>query len=136
MSVVSEFKEFILKGNVVDLAVGVLIGGAFGGLVKAFTTDLITPLISAFGGGKTNFGDYAPQIGATKFLVGDFINSIVSFLLLALIVFFFVVKPINVLTSLSKPSTPEPESTTECPECLSKIPIGAKRCAFCTAEQP
>ncbi len=131
MSAMKEFKEFVLRGNVVDLAVGVVIGAAFGGVVKAFTEDIITPLIAI--PGKINFADIAFVINGSKFAIGAFLNTVISFLLTAAVVFFFVVKPLNHLASLRKTETPAEAPTRECPECLSKIPAAATRCAFCTA---
>ena|SRR5215472_14167602 len=126
------FKEFILRGNVVDLAVGVVIGAAFGTIVGALTKDLLTPLIAAFVG-KPDFSAIQFTINNSKFLVGDFINAVVSFFLIAVAVYYFVVVPMNRLMALYKPA-PEPAPTTkECPECLSQIPIGARRCAHCTS---
>ena len=131
MSLAKDFRDFILRGNVVDLAVAVVIGAAFGGVVKSFTADLITPLIGL--AGTHNLGDLTYVVHGSKFLVGDFLNNIITFLLTALVVYFFVVRPVNYLMSLKKPGEPEPDTTKECPECLSKIPIKATRCAYCTA---
>jgi len=132
VSLAKDFRDFILRGNVVDLAVGVVIGAAFGNVVKAFTTDFITPLVGIMG--KTSFSSYAiPLKGTNKILVGDFIDNIITFLLTAFVIYFCVVRPVNYLMSLKKSSEPEPDTTRECPECLSKIPIKATRCAFCTA---
>jgi large conductance mechanosensitive channel len=123
------FKKFILRGNVVDLAVGVVIGAAFGAVVTALTKDLLTPLIAAVVG-KPDFSSVSFTIGNTVFPVGDFINALVSFLLVAAAVYFFVVTPLNAL--MAKISPPAPTSKKACPQCLSDIPIDAKRCAFCT----
>ena len=132
MSLATDFKDFILRGNVVDLAVGVVIGAAFGGVVTAFTKDVITPLIGI--AGKISFADYAiPLNGTNKILIGDFLNNLLSFLLTSFVIYFAVVRPVNFLMSRKKSSEPAPETTRECPECLSKIPIAAKRCAYCTA---
>lgn len=132
MSAASDFREFILRGNVVDLAVGVIIGAAFGTVVKAFVADLITPLIGI--PGKVNFGDITYTVSNARFLVGDFINNVISFVIIALVVFFFVVRPVNFLMSRRKTETAVEPTTKECSECLSKIPSGARRCAFCTAQ--
>ncbi|HEX2909250.1 MAG TPA: large conductance mechanosensitive channel protein MscL [Chloroflexia bacterium] len=132
MAVAKEFRDFILRGNVVDLAVGVVIGAAFGAVVTAFVKDIITPIISI--PGTTNFNDLYWQVGGAKFLVGDFINTLISFLVIALVIFFFVVKPVNMLMKRFKPTQPEPETTHECPYCLSKVPLQATRCAFCTSD--
>jgi len=127
----SGFKQFILRGNVIDMAVGVVIGAAFGGVVTAFTKDLLTPLIAALVG-KPDFSSISPTIGTTVFPLGDFINTVVSFLLIAAAVYFFVVTPINALVSrMRKAPAPADPTTKKCPECLSEIPIDAKRCAHC-----
>lgn len=128
-----DFKAFILRGNVVDLAIGVAIGAAFTAVVTSFTKNLITPLL-AIPGDKASFAQYSFKISGSNFRYGAFIDSIISFLIIAAVLFFFVVKPVNALMSRRK-TEPEVEATTrECPECLSSIPIGARRCAFCTAE--
>jgi large conductance mechanosensitive channel len=128
----SGFKQFILRGNVVDLAVGVVIGVAFGSVVSALTKDLITPLIAALVG-KPDFSAISFTIGSTVFPVGDFINAVVSFLLIAATVYFFVVMPINALVArMRKAPAPADPTTKKCPECLSEIPIDARRCGFCT----
>ena len=127
----SGFKQFILRGNVVDMAVGVVIGAAFGGVVTALTKDLLTPLIAALVG-KPDFSSVSFTIGATAFPVGDFINACVSFLLIAAAIYFFVVTPINALVSrMRKAPAPADPTTKKCPECLSEIPIDARRCAHC-----
>jgi large conductance mechanosensitive channel len=130
VSLGKDFRDFILRGNVVDLGVGIVIGAAFTAVVQSFTKDVITPLIGI--PGKLSVGDISFSIHGSKFLIGDFINVVISFLLPALVVYFFVVRPVNYFMSRNKPNTPEPETTRECPECLSKIPIQATRCAYCT----
>jgi large conductance mechanosensitive channel len=127
------FKQFLLRGNVVDLAVGVVIGAAFGTVVTAFVKDLLTPLIAALVH-KPDFSAYTVEINGSKFLYGDFVNALISFLLVAAAVYYFVVLPVNALVSRMRkaPVTPDP-STKKCPECLSEIPIDAKRCAFCAS---
>jgi large conductance mechanosensitive channel len=128
----SGFKQFILRGNVVDLAVGVVIGAAFGSVVAAFTKDLLTPLIAALIG-KPDFSSISFTVGASVFPIGDFINALVSFLLIAAAVYFFVIIPINALVArMRKAPVPADPTTKKCPECLSEIPIGARRCGFCT----
>jgi len=128
------FREFILRGNVVDLAVGVVIGGAFGAVVTAFVKDLITPLITALVGKQEEFANVGFAIGKTHFPVGDFINTVISFLLIAAIIYFFVVVPVNALLSrVKRGETPADPTTKKCPECLSEIPIAARKCAFCTS---
>jgi large conductance mechanosensitive channel len=131
----SEFKAFILRGNVVDLAVGIVIGAAFGAVVAAFVKDLITPFIAAIGG-KQDFSSIGFTINKSRFLVGDFINAIVAFLIIAVVVFFFIVKPVNALMSRRKTELPVDPTTRDCPYCISSIPITATRCAFCTQEVP
>jgi large conductance mechanosensitive channel len=131
VSLAKDFRDFILRGNVVDLAVGVVIGAAFTGVVTAFTKGIITPLIGV--AGKIDLSAYKYTLNNSTFLVGDFLNAIITFLITSFVVYFFVVRPVNFLMSLKKPSEPEPDTTRECPECLSKIPIKATRCAFCTA---
>ena len=124
------FKKFILRGNVVDLAVGVVIGAAFGGVITAFTKDLLTPVIAALVG-KPDFSSVGFKIGETAFPVGDFINAVVSFLLVAGAVYFFVVLPLNALMARLNPAKEAAPATRPCPECLSDIPIEARRCAHC-----
>lgn len=127
-----EFKQFLLRGNVVDLAVGVVIGAAFGTIITSLVTDLITPLISSIA--KTpNFNGLLFTINGSEFKYGHFINSLLSFLLVAGSVFFFVVKPMNLLISRSrsKKELPADPTTKKCNECLSEIPIEAKRCSHC-----
>jgi large conductance mechanosensitive channel len=127
-----DFKAFLLRGNVVDLAVGVVIGVAFGAVITAFVKDLVTPLIAALVG-KPDFGALTFTINNSKFLYGDFINAVVSFVIIAAVVFYFVVVPVNRLMARSRKQPPVDPTTRKCPECLSEIPIDARRCAFCTA---
>ena len=131
----SEFKAFILRGNVVDLAIAVLIGAAFGAVVTALAQDIIMPLIGVFGG-KPNFDQYYWVINHSQIKIGSFITALVSFLIIAAVIFFFVVKPINALMARRKSETPPDPTTRDCPYCLSTIPIKASRCAFCTQEVP
>lgn len=130
-----EFRKFILRGNVVDLAVGVVIGAAFNGVVQSFVKDLITPLVSAISGGKTQFKDFSFTLHNQAFNYGDFVNTFISFLIVAAAVFFFVVQPINKLTELAarRKDTEEP-TTKKCEFCLSEIPKEASRCKFCTSK--
>jgi len=132
-----EFRAFVLRGNMVDLAVAVVIGTAFTAVVNALVRDLITPLIAA-AGGKPDFGDLAFTINGSRLRYGDFLDALVTFLLVAAVVFFLVVKPVNALTAALSPDARDPEAPTRpCPECLSQIPREATRCAFCTtAVQP
>jgi large conductance mechanosensitive channel len=127
-----DFKTFILRGNVVDLAVGVVIGVAFGTVITSFVKDLLTPLVSI--GGKTNFASLKATVHHSVFLYGDFLNALIAFVIIALAVFFVVVLPVNKLVAMRK-TQPDPASLTrDCPMCLSSIPEAASRCAFCTAE--
>jgi len=129
----SGFRQFILRGNVVDLAVGVVIGAAFGTVVTALVKDLINPLIALLVRKPDYFTGVSYTIRGTAFPVGDFITAIISFLLVAAAVYFFVVTPINALVARSRRSAAPPDPTTKkCPECLSEIPIEARRCSRCT----
>jgi large conductance mechanosensitive channel len=127
------FRKFILRGNVVDLAVAVVVGAAFGSVVQALVKDLITPLIGAFGG-VPDFSALFFTVNSSKFLIGDFINAVLSFVLLAVIIYYFVVLPVQKLMDRFAPTPPLAATTRECPFCLSKIPVKAVRCAFCTSE--
>jgi large conductance mechanosensitive channel len=129
-----DFKEFLLRGNVVDLAIAVVIGAAFGAVVTALVKDLITPLIAAIGG-QPDFSALSFTINKSHFLYGDFINAIISFIVIAAVIFFFVVVPLNAFFERSQRNKATPDPTTrKCPECLSEIPMEARRCAYCTAE--
>ncbi len=130
MSLLSDFKQFVLRGNVVDLAVAVVIGTAFAAVVKALVTDLLTPIIALIFG-KPSFEDLSFTINGSHFLYGDFINALITFLSIAAAVFFFVVAPIN---ALMKRRAQEDPDTKECPECTSAIPVKARRCPECTAQ--
>ena len=123
------FKEFILRGNAIDLAVGVVIGAGFSGVVNALVKDLITPIIGAVIN-TSDFSNLAFSINGSKFAYGDFINALISFVLIATVVYFFVITPMEIFLSRIR-KTPDP-TTKKCPECLSEVPIEAKRCAFCT----
>ena len=127
----SGFKQFILRGNVIDMAVGVVIGAAFGGVVAAFTKDLLTPFLAVLVG-KPDFSAIAFTIRGTAFPVGDFLNAAVAFLLVAAAVYFFVITPVNALVArMRKAPAPADPTTKKCPECLSEIPIDARRCSQC-----
>jgi large conductance mechanosensitive channel len=126
------FKQFLLRGNVVDLAVGVVIGAAFGGVVSALVKDLMTPLIAAVVQ-KPDFSALNFTVNNSKFLYGDFLNALVSFLIIAFAVYYLVVLPVNALISRAHHEPPADPTTKKCPECLSEIPIGARRCAHCCA---
>jgi large conductance mechanosensitive channel len=129
------FKAFLLRGNVVDLAVAVVIGLAFAAVVTAFVKDIVTPLIAALGG-KPDFATLYFTINNSKFLYGDFINAVVSFVIIAAVIYFFVVAPYTALIARSRREPPADPTTKKCTECFSEIPIQAKRCAFCTQPQP
>jgi large conductance mechanosensitive channel len=129
------FKTFLLRGNVVDLAVAVVIGVAFSAVVMAFVKDLVTPLIAALGG-KPDFAGLYFTINNSKFLYGDFINGLLAFLIIAAVIYFFVVVPYTAMVSRSRREPPPDPTTRKCSECLSEIPIQARRCAFCTQPQP
>ena len=129
--VLAEFKQFLLRGNVVDLAVAVVIGTAFGAVVKALVSDILTPLIGI--PGKADFSTLKFTIHGSHFLYGDLINNVISFLSVAAAVFFFVVKPVNSLTSRLKRSAPEAKKTKDCPYCLTPIPLAATKCPACTS---
>jgi large conductance mechanosensitive channel len=128
----SGFKNFILRCNVVDLAVGVVIGGAFGAVVASLTKDLLMPLIAALVG-KPDFSAVNFKIGETVFGLGSFINALVAFLLVAAAIYFFVVLPMNAIQARTKKDEPAAAPTTKkCKECCSEIPVEARRCAHCT----
>jgi large conductance mechanosensitive channel len=127
-----DFKAFILRGNVVDLAVGVVIGAAFAAVVTALVKDIFTPLLAI--PAAHNFADLKFKIGGGSFLYGDFINAVISFVLIAAAVFFFVVKPVNALMARHKTEPEVASVTKECDYCLSKVPMRAIVCAFCTRE--
>jgi large conductance mechanosensitive channel len=129
----TEFRTFVLRGNVVDLAVGIVIGAAFGTVVQALVKDLLTPLIAAIVG-QPDFAALSFRINRSVFRYGDFLNVLIAFITIAAAVFFFVVKPINLLTArYSHRETPDP-TTRKCPFCLMDVPTKARRCAFCTTE--
>lgn len=127
------FKQFLIRGNVIDLAVAVVIGGAFGAVVAAFVKDLLTPLIAAIAG-QPDFSAITATVHGSKFMVGDFVNALIAFVLVAAAVYFFVVLPMNALTArMRRGDVPPDPSIKTCAECLSAIPIAARRCAFCTS---
>lgn len=128
------FRDFILRGNVVDLAIAVVIGAAFGSVVTALVEDLITPLIAAIGG-QPDFSAITFTINNSQFQIGHFINALLSFLIIAAVVYFFIVLPVNKLMERFKPAAPPPvETTRECPYCTSTISKDATRCPYCTSE--
>lgn len=124
------FRDFLFRGNVVDLAVAVVMGAAFGNVVNAFVKDLLTPLIAAFGG-QPDFSALKFTINQSQFLYGDFLNALISFLLVGTAVYFFVVTPMNAITARMRSEAPAPPAAKSCPECLSEIPLAARRCAHC-----
>ncbi|MDQ5971527.1 MAG: large conductance mechanosensitive channel [Patescibacteria group bacterium] len=126
-----DFKQFLLRGNVVDLAIGVVVGASFGTIVTALVNDLINPLISVVAQ-IPDFSNMAFSVGDSKFLYGHFINTVISFILVASAIFFFVVKPMNLLIKSSKKKAPIDDTKKKCSECLSEIPKAAKRCMYCT----
>jgi large conductance mechanosensitive channel len=126
----TEFKAFLLRGNLIDTAVGIVIGLAFAAVVTSLVGDLITPIIAAIFG-KSDFGSLSFTINGSVFHYGNFINALITFVMVAVAIFFFVVKPVNAIRA--RRESPDP-STKACPECLSEIPIEAHRCAFCTTE--
>jgi large conductance mechanosensitive channel len=127
------FRQFLLRGNVLDLAVAVVIGAAFGAVITALVKDLITPFIAAIVG-KPDFSAIAFEINGSKFLIGDFINAFLSFVLIAAAVYFFIVLPVNAFMARMRRGEAPPDPTTKkCPECMSEVAIAARRCAFCTS---
>ncbi len=126
------FRQFVLRGNVLDLAVAVVIGGAFGAVVTAIVKDLLTPMIAAVVR-QPDFSGLFLNVNGSRVLIGDFLNALISFLLVSAAVYFFVVVPVNRLTArLRRGEAPPDPTTKKCPECLSEVPIAARRCAFCT----
>jgi len=127
------FKQFLMRGNVIDLAVAVVMGAAFGAVVTSLVETLVTPLIAAIVG-QPDFSAIAFTVNGSKFMIGRFINALVSFLLIAMAVYFFIVVPLNALMARMRRGEATPDPTTKaCPECLSDVPIAARRCAFCTS---
>ncbi len=130
-----QFRAFLLQGNIIDLAVAVVLGTAFAAVVKALVADILTPIIAMIFG-SSDFGALSFTINGSHFFYGDFINSVITFVTIAAALFFFVVKPLNVIAARRAAGRPDPDSDTRaCTECLSEIPKAARRCAFCTAEQ-
>ena len=129
------FRAFLLRGNVVDLAIAVVIGVAFTAVITAFVKDLVTPLIAAFGG-KPDFSALYFTINNSRFLYGDFINVVIAFVIIAAVIYFLVVLPYQAYLERSRREPPPDPTTKKCSECLSEIPKDARRCAFCTSPQP
>ena len=132
---IKEFKSFLLRGNVVDLAVGIVIGAAFGALVTSMVEDLLTPVIAAIIG-DPDFSKLTFTINGSVFRYGEFLNALIAFLSVAAAVFFFVVKPVNALNRRARAGEDEDSDMAPCPECLTEIPRGARRCAHCTSPLP
>ncbi|RJQ42232.1 MAG: large conductance mechanosensitive channel protein MscL [Gaiellales bacterium] len=130
---VKEFKEFVLRGNMLDLAVAVVIGAAFGAVITSLVTNIITPVIGAIGG-QPDFSGLTFTINKSIFTYGAFINSVIAFLIIAAALFFVVIKPVNVVMSRLKKEEPVDETMRKCPECVAEIPKEAKRCMYCTVE--
>jgi len=126
-----DFREFLLRGNLVDTAVGIVIGLAFAAVVTALVADLITPLIAAIGG-QSDFSQLTFSIHGSRFLYGAFLNALIALAVIAAVIFFLVVKPVNALMRRYKAEPPVDETVRQCPHCLSEIPVAASRCAFCT----
>ena len=129
----NDFKAFLLRGNVIDLAVAIVIGVAFTAVITAFVEDLVTPLIAALGG-EPDFSALDFTINGSTFRYGDFINKVLAFLIIAAVIFFLVIQPVNYLMQRAKKEPPPDPTLKKCPECLSDIPVDARRCAFCTTE--
>ena len=133
MTLINDFKAFILRGNVVDLAVAVVVGAAFKSIIDALVADLITPLVAAIGG-KQDFSTLHFTINDSVFRYGDLLNQAISFVIIAAVVFFFIVTPVNALMARARKEPPADPSEKKCPECLSEIPLEARRCAYCTTQ--
>jgi large conductance mechanosensitive channel len=132
--VIKEFRDFLLRGNVVDLAVAVVIGGAFGAVVTSFVGDILTPLLGLLG--VPDFSTLGLTVGSATIAYGHFLNILISFLLIAAAIFFFVVKPMNALEKRRQAGVETAPTTKTCTECASTIPLAAKRCPNCTQPQP
>jgi large conductance mechanosensitive channel len=127
------FKQFILRGNVLDLAVAVVMGAAFTAVVTALVKDLLTPIVGALIG-QPDFSALTVDVNGSKLLIGDFMNAVIAFLMLAAAVYFFIVLPVNTLVARMRRGEAAPDPTTKkCPECMSEVAIAARRCAFCTS---
>ena len=133
MSMLNEFKAFLLRGSVVDLAVAVVVGAAFKSIVDALVADFITPLVAAIGG-NADFSTLHFTINNSTFRYGDFFNQVISFVIIAAVVFFLIVTPMNALLARARREPPADPTSKKCPECLSEIPLDARRCAFCTSQ--
>ena len=131
----SGFRKFLLRGNVVDLAVGIVVGAAFGAVVSSFVASFVTPLVGLIAGASGDFSNQGFKYGKLLFPYGKFINAVISFVLIAAVIYFFVVLPVNRLMERFKPAADEPTPVKDCPECLSSIPAGARKCAYCASPQ-
>ncbi len=131
--IVQEFKQFLLRGNVIDLAVAVVIGAAFSAVVNAMVKDIITPIIAAIGG-QPDFSTISFTINKSQFFIGDFLNQVISFVIISAVIFFLVIKPVNYLIQRSRSEPPMDPTTKACPFCLNDVPLAATRCGFCTSE--
>ena len=131
--IVQEFKQFLLRGNVIDLAVAVVIGAAFSAVVNAMVKDIITPIIAAIGG-QPDFSKISFTINKSEFFIGDFLNQVISFVIISAVIFFLVIKPVNYLIQRSRSEPPMDPTTKACPFCLNDVPLAATRCGFCTSE--
>jgi large conductance mechanosensitive channel len=129
---ISGFQKFLLRGNVIDLAVGIVIGASFTAVVQALVKGIITPFIGLFGG-QPDFANYVVTVNNSRFAIGDFINAVISFVILAAVIYFLIVLPVNAMMDKFKPE-PEPAPTKPCPECMTKIHEDARRCPQCTAQ--
>jgi len=133
MGLFEEFRDFVMKGNVIDLAVAVVIGVAFNAVVTAFVADIITPLIGI--AGHFDFSSWVYTVNSSTFMIGLFVNALISFLTIAVVIFFFIIKPVSKMKERSEAKKkPTPATTKECPECLQQIPIKATRCMYCTTK--
>ncbi|WP_441248724.1 large conductance mechanosensitive channel protein MscL [Kitasatospora sp. McL0602] len=128
------FRSFLLRGNVVDLAVGIVIGAAFTAVVTGFVTAFLTPLLGVATGSIGDFSKEAFSVAGTTFPYGAFLNALISFVIVAAVIYFAVVLPVGKLQARFEPTEPKPVAKTECPECLSAVPVAAVRCSFCTSE--
>lgn len=131
MKIIQDFKKFILRGNALDLAIGVVIGAAFSGLVQSLVKDIITPFIAAIWD-QPDFSSLAFSINGSQFMYGNFLNALISLVIVAFAVFFFIVRPMNKFLARFGPQPADPPKTKKCPQCLSDIPDEAKRCSHCT----
>lgn len=131
-----DFRSFVLRGNVIDLAVGIMIGAAFTTVVQSFVRDLLTPLLTLFGAGNANFASYAFHVGGARFAYGSFLNALLSLLLVAAVMFFLIVKPVEVMRDRRDRAsgTTAEDKTRPCPECRMEVSKQARRCPHCTSQ--